>query len=270
MEAVSHWVLGYASRRLNRDPDVVGDFYVHVYDKVPRFLADYEQREDLATPFTGFFALCLRHEFMNFIRNRRRATFQEQVFSEMAAPVSMLRAGFGFYGDHPRLGPAAGPSHQIPTHVSPERVNSWIYRQIDELPMRLRLPVKLVHGLDPDAGELRELIRLTGGPGPASRWLFEFHRRREALSLRLGRLADRAAHLSVLIDSFDRRSDLTGDPRTYARWKNRLARALRGPHPLFSLKELGQLFGKNKTTMMRRLDRAGQLLRAREQEEAIA
>ena len=244
-ESVSPWIIDYAGRRLNRDPDIVGDFYVHVYDRVPEYLRDYQSRQE-SVPFTAFFAVCLRNEFMNFIRARRRAAPLEQEWSENMQP---------------QKGAHALPRTLRPPEGEHRLLTSLFFQRLDRLPLRLRLPVKLTHGLDPDRDELRELVRLLGGAEPASAVVYEFHRRREVRSRRLRRLEDRIAHLSYLIDSYERRPDLRGTPRQWSRWKARLHRVLCAQHPLFSLGELGGIFGRNKSTIMRRVERAIALLR---------
>ena len=254
-EAVSSWMVAYVGRRLNRDPDIVGDFYVHVYDHVPEFLRDYETRP-AEVPFTAFFSVCLRNEFMNFIRPRRRAAPGEEEWSENMQPQGRAH--------HAGRAPQAA-------EVDQRRFSAQFYRRLDLLPLRLRLPVKLTHGLDPDRDELRELVRLSGGPDRASQVVCEFHWRREARARKLRRLEDRLAHLSYLIDSYARRPDLRGTPAQWSRWKGRVHRALTEDHPLFSLAELGALFGRNKSTMLRRVERALLLMRdsvAEDQEAA--
>ncbi len=242
LEATSGWIVSYAARRLSRDPDTVGDFYVVAYEQIPGYLEDYRKRREV--PFTAFFTVCLRNEFMNFIRARRRRELTQDTWTDQLLPQVGARSPL------PILSAEAADLH----------ISGVLFRHLDELPLPLRLPVKLTHGLDPDREELRELVRLLGGPSPASRLMSEFHRRREARRRKLRRLEDRVAHLSYLIDGMDCHG-LGGGVQRWSRWKARIHRVLAAHHPLFSLSELGAMYRRNKSTMLRRLQRAVELLR---------
>ena len=64
------WMFQYAHRRLNRDPDVCQDFLLQFFEKVPRFLHSYSASR--RTRFTGYLARCMRFDFLNYIRARKR------------------------------------------------------------------------------------------------------------------------------------------------------------------------------------------------------
>lgn len=244
-EVASPWIVAYVAARLNRDPDIVGDFYVHVYDRVPEYLRDYGATSREA-PFTAYFAICLRNEFMNFIRPVRRQALLVQEWSE------------GIQPQRPGIAEACTSDGG---EANERAFSARFYGKLDRLPVRLRLPMKLTHGIDPDRDDLRELIRLVGDSARAAEVIFEFHRRREVRSRKLRRIEDRMAHLSYLIDNCERRPELRGTPRLWARWKGRLQGVLAADHPLFTLNELGGMFGRNRSTIMRRVERAVILMR---------
>jgi len=61
----------YCMRRLSRDPDVVGDFILHLLEgRLDRIIGAFQQRNHPSFP--AFYILCVRNSFQNFIRRYRR------------------------------------------------------------------------------------------------------------------------------------------------------------------------------------------------------
>lgn len=61
----------YCMRRLSRDPDIVGDFMLHLLEgRLDQIIGKFEQRNHPSFP--AFYILCVRNSFQNFIKKYRR------------------------------------------------------------------------------------------------------------------------------------------------------------------------------------------------------
>ncbi len=61
----------YCLRRLSQDPDVVGDFILHLLEgRIDQIVEEFQRRRHPSFP--AFYLLCLRNSFQNFIRKYRR------------------------------------------------------------------------------------------------------------------------------------------------------------------------------------------------------
>ncbi|MBL8019302.1 MAG: sigma-70 family RNA polymerase sigma factor [Leptospirales bacterium] len=234
MNGCAPWILRYVQVRLTRDPDLAGDFYLHFYEKKGQAcLKAYSTRQDI--PFTGFLAVYLRNEFSNFLRTRKRKTIE-------AFPTEDLS--------------------RLPNVESvPDSRGDRLLDRLTDLPLELRLPLKLHYGMDLTAPELRALA-ISRGPEDASRMLCEMASRRKAHLTRSEQRIDRAGRLNHLIHA-------RPSGRLH-RWKDRIVQALEKPTPIFSYAEIGKFLGTSKTTIARRIDMArAHLRRAIELEGAI-
>ena len=238
MERASPWILEYCRGRLSRDPDLIGDFYLHFYERADRCLEKYRHRPHM--PFTGFLATYLRREFLNFKRN------QTSLVHEVHAPEI--------------FGEQEISSMVFPSSRDTDALKKALPR-IQELPVRFRLPLKLYYGLMLDASELRHFVRLHRSPLVASRFLREFHQRREKLRESTQQRTHRAAHLMLLIHDADRQTDHVA-ARRRRRWKRNLEHIQTRERRLFSLTELARLFGVTKSSVSRRIKRGIELMQA--------
>lgn len=229
MHSCSAWIMDFARIRLTRDPDVAGDFYIFFYERADRCLAAYKTRQHL--PFTGYLATYLRHEFYNFIRFRRTRSVQETSLDET------------------RLLDSRGPA--------PE---NHIVDRLMELPLDLRLPLKLHHGIDLTGAELRSMA-ITRGPGETQSMLREMARRKLTLFKEQEKLEERAARLNHLLHQ-------SADDRL-RKWKERIVEALSRPKPVFSYAELARLLGTSKSTIARRIDSARDQIRVQTEVRAV-
>lgn len=236
MEAASPLILSYCRRRLSRDPDLIGDFYVHFYERAHTCLEKFRSRVERQT-FTGYLCTYVRHEFFNYLRTRRH-----QAVDEIPAPEI-----FGLAG-------AAKPQASHPS------VSVRLYDSIDELPLESRLPLKLYYGLEPGLEELRALVETSGSAARSAELLDLMRRRRRRMEARLQCCRDRIAYLSRMIH----RSP--GDhPRQpdWKRWKQRLHTRLERDRPVLTLAEIAGLLRISKSTALRRIRRCGRSLRNR-------
>ncbi len=229
LDRSSAWILQYAQRRLHRDPDVIGDFYLHFYERAGLCMERY--REYQGGPFTGFLAVYLRHEFYNFIRYRRirevREITTDEFFSLEQQDESVDR-------------PVVERLHQSLHTLSPSD----------------RLLLKLYHGLELDAADLKQLCRQSGA-GHAAEILAEYRRRRERARNKRRELEDKSRYIDHLIHSRDR---VEADPRLRS-WKRRLERRMDNEPGVFSLSEIAGLFSISKSTASRRLGRAAERIK---------
>ncbi len=240
MERASGWILDFCRYRLSRDPDLVGDFYVHFYERADLCLQKYRVRTYM--PFTGYLATYLRREFFNFKRGRR-------------SPVHEVNAPEIF-------GEEATSSLQYPARGEADPLSRSLQR-IHELSLPARLPLKLYYGMNLDSAELRYIVEVHENPTSASAFLKEFHTRREKMRTRVRHLSDRAAHLSLLIHSADMEGDPVAADRR-RRWKRNLERVQSRDLHLFSLSELAVLLRLSKSAVSRRIQRAIQSLALKE------
>ena len=229
LEGATPFVIAYTRARLARDADLVGDFYVHFCERVELCMELYRERQHI--PVRAFLATFLRHEFMNFIRKRRRRTLKEE---RHRAPVYDRDAG------------------GLPGLITLQRS----LRKLDE---NDRLLVKLQYGLDPELDDLKVLVSLAGGP-LAIDTLRRFRERKLACNDRARRLQDRASYLGQLLG----RGGSPEQAQNWRRWKTRIARSLRRDGGLFTFAELEEIFGIGRSSVWRRLARALQILKETE------
>ncbi|MEQ9364658.1 MAG: sigma-70 family RNA polymerase sigma factor [Leptospirales bacterium] len=233
MAEASPFIMRYCRRRLSRDDDLIGDFYVHFYERAPGCLEHYKSRQNI--PFTGFLATYLRHEFLNYAR----ATRSEQV------PETPTAEFFGWDAQS-RSESDARESRDLE-----------IDQFVAELPVKTRLPLKLYYGMELNIEELREIARLHPRPGDAAEFMSAYRARRMRLSERTRKLEDRSAHLNYLIH---RRPGAEAH-RRWSRWKHRLNNMLLIKRGVMSIGELANLFGVSKSTIARRMEQAQRTIR---------
>lgn len=229
MHSCSTWIMNFARIRLTRDPDVAGDFYVFFYERAGRCLEAYKTRQHL--PFTGYLATYLRHEFYNFIRLRRR-----QAISESPLDESRVEA------------------------PAPSAAESPVVDRLMELPLDLRLPLKLHHGIDLSGAEIRAMA-LARGPQETQSMLREMARRKLTLFKEQEKLEERAARLNHLMHR-------SPDQRL-RKWKERVLEALSRHKPVFSYAEIARLLGTSKSTVSRRIESARDQIRVETREQAV-
>jgi len=222
MRHSSTWIMQYCQNRLCHDPDVVGDFYLYFYERAHLCLDRYRTRQNL--PFMGYLATYLRHEFYNF-RRRSQKTVPTVLFETMED----LKAE--------------------ETVQPPEA-------EIEALPPDTRLAYKLHRGLRPHLADLKQLIALCGDARRAARVITDFQLRIEANR-------GRARHLEERVVQLQRRIEKESDTLRYSRirrFKERALSLLGKTAVVFSVTDLSQIFGVNKSTISRKLKAAEAML----------
>lgn len=236
MTGASDWILDYCRRRLSRDPDEVGDFYLHFYERAERCLNKYLRSP--AVSFTGYLAAYLRHEYMNFRRRRRRPHTGELKFEELV-PQSMSSA----------------PETALQISGA-DRLSGELNRILEELPLRQRLVLKLHYGFELGTDELRDIVRHSTTPVGAARFLADYHRRCENNHRRLEKYRQRAAYLNYLIHNNPEETRSTLTPEKMRRWKERVNRLLLVKRGVVNGEEIATLLGVNRSTVARRMERS--------------
>ncbi len=236
MEGAWPFLGAYVERRLHRDPDVVGEFLVYVYERMPAVLERYKERQD--RPIRAYLAVTLRYEFYNFIKRKRNS----------AIPVCFT----------PDFDGEWGRSEDDPESEREQARRAALAGAIRNLDLDLRAPIKLYHGLELDTAELRLIAERTGDAAAAARFAAEFRRRRAAQLERAGRWRDRTRYLERQLHS---RAAAEDRRKLWRRHKRRLESLLVQERGVFSLQEISVLFGVSKSTVKRRLERATQTIR---------
>lgn len=242
MEGASPFILRYSRKRFCQDDDLIGDFYVHFYERAVGCLNHYQERQHI--PFTGYLAKYLYNEFLNYIRTRRSHSQRETPAAEIYACAR------------------PDPDEADATGAPPE-IDLRLDRALQNLPVRLRLPLKLYYGLELNIEELRAIVERLNDPVAASNFLIDYRARRLRQSERMRWLEDRAAHLTYLIH----RSPGSGQYRNWTRWKERLRRMVQQNRGILSVGELSQLLGASKSTIARRIEQAQSQIRGAENDE---
>lgn len=231
MTRVSDLFYNYVRGRLSSDPEIISDFFIHFYERVPHCMETYRSRQD--HPFTGFFITYLRHTFMNFIRKRRRR--QLDIYGNTTEPVDPE--------------PTFEDSDNLPE----------LHRALANLPARLRLPVKLRHGMQLDMDDLRFLCRLQKDPQKAADLLVEYRQASTNRFSKLQKLRSRAIHLNYLLHS---RQVQTNEH--YDRWqelKRKNESALQSARPVLSYADIARWMHTTRSTVYRRVQQARSKLR---------
>ena len=259
MAGASSFILRYCRARLSRDDDLVGDFYVHFYEKAPTCLEQYKSRQNY--PFTGYLASYLRHEFLNFRRKVRESERMERPTADVITRGN--RGGLlNFAAD------CNAEDDALAEMYEPSATDSHSYFDgtlLANLPLRLRLPLKLYYGLELDLEELETVTRLHDTPAGAAAFLVDWRQRRDRWNAEMQRLEDRAAHLTYLLfhgtgPSGRKPQDTKRSHERWSRWKRRLQERMYRNRGLMSTAELGALFGLSKSSIARRLQRALKLI----------
>lgn len=219
------WMVGYTRSRLNDDPDICQDFLVQFIEKVPRFLHYYGNSD--GKRFTGFLARCMRYDFMNFIRKRRR--YAEQMLS---IPVEVL----------PQEEYAGSRDHRLP-------------RLLEDIKPSRRVLLKLQSGWSLELSDLRYLCRKYGAAPTKELWnVFEARRRRQE-----NRALEHTRQMSSYYDRIQRGIG-TRDYRSIRRKKERYR--ITSTRNVLSLREIGQILNASKAGLHRQLARGRSELRA--------
>lgn len=242
MENISDFIFQFTRKRLNRDPDIVSDFFVHFYERAQACLDRYKNYQHL--PFSGFLVTNIRHEFYNFIRKKRRSQIEMSPSEAILGMKSKLEL-----------------NEQV-IHNSNDDDRHRLSRELVKLPMNQRLPVKLYFGLELGIEELQELLTFHPQSRNASVFLQDYRSRRAKRLEQLGRLQDRVRKLNHQIHSYSIESDESQNKGLmYKKWKDKIVEALQKERGIYSFQELGNLFLVNKTTIARRIEKAKNILK---------
>jgi DNA-directed RNA polymerase specialized sigma24 family protein len=228
-------------KRLNGDPDLAGDFYLHFYEKADRCLDAYSRNTHI--PFPQFLNKYIKNELLNFKRVRKNRT------------LNMYPSSHTHHLDEELI-----PEMRDPDHYTAESRHARLRERICHLPIRYRLPVKLYFGFDLSLRDIRYFLSQFPEEMNAESFLGEFERRIASTSAKLQKLDNRAARLNHLIHTA---VDL--DQSLYRkRMKRRIEKFLRRNRPIFSLSELGMALGLSKTTVFRRIRFATRIVMEKE------
>ncbi len=241
VETLYPWIRRFCIR-LHTDPDIVGEFFLRFYPRMPHLLALYRERREV--PLLRFLARCLRNEFNNFIRSYRRHHLPEKLTPEPAPP------GFRYQfhrGEELVRESGFDPLHRIAFHMN-------------RLEESLRIPLKLYYGFELEGSELRHLTGLFPRAEEAALFIEDFERRKEKTRRRLNDLNDRSAYLNQQIHGSHLYEHTQEQVSRYRRWKRRVDRRIHTGHGIYSLQELASLFGVSKSTQARRINLARRTL----------
>ena len=254
MEHASPFIMRYCRNRLTRDDDLIGDFYVHFYERAARCLERYISRQHI--PFTGYFATYLRHEFLNYARSVRDTRYFESPVDDLHEWSRLTQPDV--------LGKPKSNNRVVGSSERPDEEDLTDAAQVADLAEavaglepEVRLALKLYHGMELHMADLQRLTELSASPQAAAELVCEFRARLQQRRARLRKIEDRSAYLNYLIH---RRPDDAPAVRRWSRWKQRLRETLARDRGLMSTSEIGALFRVSKSTVARRLARARKFL----------
>lgn len=254
MERASPFIMRYCRNRLTRDDDLIGDFYVHFYERAAGCLERYKSRQHI--PFTGYFATYLRHEFLNYARSVRDTRYFEKPVDDLHewSPLARIDATGRPGSGHSLVGAS---DKQDDEDATDDAQMAELTAAVDTLDPEARLALKLYHGMELHMADLQQLAKLSANPQAAAELVCEFRARLQRRRARLRKIEDRSAYLNYLIH---RRPDDGPAVQRWSRWKQRLRETLAHDRGLMSTSEIGTLFRVSKSTVARRLARARKFL----------
>ncbi|MCB1167509.1 MAG: hypothetical protein KDK33_15220 [Leptospiraceae bacterium] len=218
VEQSYEWMLRYTRRKLNKDQEVCHEFLSHFLEKIPKILVRFERES--REQFTGYLAWCMRYDFLNFIRQRRK---QEPPVCEY--PVEWL----------------AQPAES--------QESTGLEHAIQQLKALQRIPVKLQWGWNLDIKDFRWLVSNCGAHR-TSRLQECFQKKIEKEQIRRQHLQNQMATYF-----FRMRRGLNG--RNYGNLRKRKMEAEhRAPRTVLSLREMGEFLQLSKAALHRHIARA--------------
>jgi RNA polymerase sigma factor (sigma-70 family) len=216
MESASLLIMDYCRKRLSRDADTIGDFYLHFYERAGLCLERYKTRQNL--PFNGYLATYLRHEFYNF----RRKTKRRQINEYAEESIENARA-------------------------SNESATPEFEKAVENLAPEVRLAYRLHTGLRLNRFDLRLLIQKTGDARQAADLVAE-------MQVRLRKNYRRAEEQQIRVVALQKKIEENSGPmERLKRWKENAISSIKKSAIIFSVSEIARILGQNKSTISRKL-----------------
>ncbi len=237
MEEVWEFVASNASRRTS-EIDIVNDFCLHFYEKIPHCFQKHSRNSSV--PFTAFLVHYIDFLFCNFIRDYRRkqidesARCEDYTFSEREGSILGIGNKIGLCWKNYSVDD---------TRFDREKYN------IDNLPPKLCLIVKLYLGSNLQIQEMRQLVQETGCPNKASHFLKKRQKRQEMRETVVKNYKDKLNCLQALLYKAKNREEL----EKLLHKKNKIHVALARQNLNSEISRLAELFSVNKSTISRRL-----------------
>ncbi len=149
------------SRKLAIDPDIAGDYCLHIYEKLDHCMKVYKTRR--AIPFRAFLLRYLRNEYKNFTRLKVRRMPEEIMYKQLTWIIDE-RPECVLYS---------------PYRIKPSTKYHSFHRALHDLSDKHRIALKLYGGMELNLKELRLLIQNTGCSNRAAQFLLDKRKKKE-------------------------------------------------------------------------------------------
>lgn len=242
MNRLSPFIYQYIQYRFTKNPDIAGDFFIHVYERIPHCLYKFSHRRRIS--FDVYLKKYLKLEWFNYYRKINKPSvmkpeelepYLQSLANEHRESYTIRMEVFGQYTDDM---PSVSRL-QILTHV------------LEELSSEMRLPIKLYYGLSLGKNDPGEIRRLLGSSEKSDSFIQVFQERRKLRDQKIEQLKERMHYLNYMIHSCE--DDDTVTINRYRRWKRRTRKSLGYDRWIMNLSEIGELYSVSKTTIHRRI-----------------
>ena len=228
------------SCRLTPDPDIAGDYRLHIYEKLEHCMKIYETRR--GTPFRAFLVHYLRNEYKNFRRLKARRTSVEIMYQQ---PTWLV--------DEQSIRISSSPLHS----QTNSRYNSF-HRALRELSDKHRIVLKLYGGMELNLKELRLFIQSTGCSHRAAQFLLDKRSRNEKSKKRWNTQGEKAAYLYPI-----NKTSPVKHPHIDLQKQASLIQAHTTSSKHCEVSRISRLLGVNRSTVSRHLHEAARHLDSR-------
>ena len=170
-----------------KDVDVVSDFCLHFYERIPQLFETYKKNSN--SPFIGFLKVYTKHLLKNFLRYRNRKEFEDDLYLEYYRLQKPDIFSVASYTDKVR---ANFLEEMLPDEV-------MLNGLLENVKLKKRTISKLYLGVDLTIYELKYLVTIVETPLALAKFLIERRKRKNDHSLILNNYNNRFSHLQSLL-----------------------------------------------------------------------
>ena len=218
-----------STRSLTTDKDIIGDFCLYFYEKLPTCFEVY--RKNSRAPFAPFLVKFLKFQFYNYIRHRRNRDIQESLHGELSF--------FSQMNDHSFISCSGAKEDKC-------NLDEALKNQPDSL----RVLFKIYLGFELDITELKLLINKVECPKRVAEFMQESRLRKEKKREKSIKHQNYITHLNTLL--FQEKTKQKTNLLQHK--KRRIEKLLqRESNHTCEISRIARLLGVNKSTISRRI-----------------